>query len=426
MSISAQPRLSAAVALLLAAACAPSITPMSTAPVADSSAIRRDIAYLASDRLEGRLAGTPGNDSAAAYLARRYRALGLVAVVPGYLQPFNALSAADAHAGRTAPRPTENVVALLPGRDPVLRDQYVVVGAHFDHLGRSATFAQDTGSAIRNGADDNASGTAAVLELARILAANPPRRSIIFVNFSAEELGVLGSAWFVDHLPVPITSIVAMINFDMVGRLRNDRLIVYGTATATELKSLVDSVNAAAPAPLQIAGGGDGYGPSDQTSFYAKDIPVLHFFTDLHEDYHRATDDVEKINAAGEARVVNLALRVTRAIADRPSPLTLVKIAPAPRTMGPESGRQAYLGTVPDMAPSDVAGLKLTAVRPGSPGDVAGLKAGDIIVELGGVAVKDIYTYSDALYSHQPGDVVKIVVVRAGERVEVTAKVGKR
>ena len=424
MSISILPRLSAVV--LLAAACAPAVIPISTAPLADSAAIRRDISYLASDRLEGRLAGTPGNDSAAAYLARRYRALGLIPIVPGYLQPFNALSAADAHAGRTEPRPTQNVVAELRGRDPVLRDEYVVVGAHFDHLGTSATYAQDTGSAIRNGADDNASGTAAVLELARILAANPPRRSIIFANFSAEELGVLGSAWFVNHLPVPATSIVAMINFDMVGRLRNDRLIVYGTSTATELKAIVDSANAAAPAPLAIAGGGDGYGPSDQTSFYAKDIPVLHFFTDLHEDYHRATDDVETINAAGEARVVNLALRVTRAVADRPSRLTLVKIAPAPRTMGAESGRQAYLGTVPDMAPSDVAGLKLTAVRPGSPGDVAGLKAGDVIVELGGVAVKDLYSYSDALYSHQPGDVVEIVVLREGKRVVVSARIGKR
>src|SRR5512132_3649214 len=279
-----------AIALLsLAVSCTPGLRPLSTATHADSTVIRRDIEYLASDKLEGRLAGTPGNDSAAAYLARRYQSLGLTELLPGYLQPFNALSARDAHMGRTAPRPTQNVVALLRGRDPALLDEYVVIGAHFDHLGRETTFAQDpeAGDAIRNGADDNASGTAAVLDLARILAANPPRRSVIFVNFSAEELGVLGSSWFVNHPPVPLERVVAMINFDMVGRLRNDKLIVYGTSTASELKAVVDSTNAASGInAVRVTGIGDGYGPSDQTSFYAKDIPVLHFFTDLHEDYH--------------------------------------------------------------------------------------------------------------------------------------------
>ena len=413
----------------VAAGCTPAIRPLSSATRADSTVIRRDIEFLASDRLEGRLAGTPGNDSAAAYLARRYRSLGLIELVPGYLQPFNALSAQDAHMGRTEPRPTQNVVALLRGRDPALRDEYIVIGAHFDHLGRSPVFALDpeAGDAIRNGADDNASGTAAVLDLARLLAANPPRRSVIFVNFSAEELGVLGSSWFVNHPPVPLDHIVAMLNFDMVGRLRNDKLIVYGTSTATELKGIVDSTNAAAGSPMfRISGGGDGYGPSDQSSFYSKDIPVLHFFTDLHDDYHRATDDADKINAAGEARVVDLALRIARTIADRPARLTFVRIAPPVRMGGSEEGRQTYLGTVPDMGASEVKGLRLSGVRAGSPADLGGLKAGDVIVELGGVAVKDLYSYSDALYAHKPGDVVKIVVVRDGKRVELTVTLGRR
>ena len=415
--------------LLVASACTPSLGSHSTATHADSTIIRRDIEFLASDRLEGRLAGTPGNDSAAAYLARRYRSLGLTELTPGYLQPFNALSAQDAHAGRTEPRPTQNVVALLRGRDPALRDEYIVIGAHFDHLGRSPVFAldPDAGDAIRNGADDNASGTAAVLDLARMLAANPPRRSVIFINFSAEELGVLGSSWFVNHPPVPLDRIVAMINFDMVGRLRNDKLIVYGSATATELKGILDSANAAAgSAALRVSGSGDGYGPSDQSSFYAKDIPVLHFFTDLHDDYHRATDDADKINAGGEARVVDLALGVARTIADRPSRLTFVRIAPPVRTGMSEEGRQTYLGTVPDMAASEIKGLRLTGVRPGSPANVGGLKAGDVIVELGGAAVKDLYSYSDALYSHKPSDVVKIVVMRGSERMEFTVTLGRR
>lgn len=432
MSIKILRRLTAPVLSVAIAACTPALRNAPTPPHADSSAIRRDIEFLASDRLEGRLTGTPGNDSAAAYLARRYRSLGLTELVPEYLQPFDGLSAQDAHMGRTAPRPTQNVVALLRGRDPALRDEYVVIGAHFDHLGRSSTSALDpeAGDAIRNGADDNASGTAAVLDLARLLAANPPRRSVIFVNFSGEELGVLGSAWFVNHLPVAPGSIVAMLNFDMVGRLRDDKLIVYGTSTATELKGIVDSANtasaAAGTAMLRISGGGDGYGPSDQSSFYAKDIPVLHFFTDLHQDYHRATDDADKINAAGEARVVDLALRVARAVADRPARLTFVRIAPPVRTAVSEEGRQTYLGTVPDMGASETRGLLLTGVRAGSPADLGGLKAGDVIVELGGVAVKDLYSYSNALYAHKPGDVVKIVVLRGDKRVELTVTMGRR
>ena len=414
------------------ASCTPALRPHSSAMHADSTAIRRDIEFLASDQLEGRLAGTPGNDSAAAYLARRYRSLGLTELVPGYLQPFNALSAQDAHMGRTAPRPTQNVVALLRGRDSALRDDYIVIGAHFDHLGRSAVFALDpaAGDAIRNGADDNASGTAAVLDLARLLAANPPRRSVIFVNFSAEELGVLGSSWFVSHSPVAPASIIAMLNFDMVGRLRNDKLIVFGTSTATELKGIVDSANAAGAAAgsakLRVTSGGDGYGPSDQSSFYAKDIPVLHFFTDLHEDYHRATDDADKINAAGEARVVDLALRVVRELADRPARLTFVRIAPPARTSVSEEGRQTYLGTIPDMGASETKGLRLTGVRAGSPADLGGLKADDVIVELGGAPVKDLYSYSDALYAHRPGDVVKIVVLRGAQRLELTVTLGRR
>jgi len=415
--------------LFTAGACTPALRPLPTATRADSTVIRRDIEFLASDRLEGRLAGTPGNDSAAAYLARRYRSLGLTELAPGYLQPFDALSAQDAHMGRTEPRPTQNVVALLRGRDPALRNEYIVVGAHFDHLGRSPMSARDPEArdAIRNGADDNASGTAAVLDLARLLAANPPRRSVIFVNFSAEELGLLGSSWFVNHPPVPAESIVVMLNFDMVGRLRNDKLIVYGTSTATELKGIVDSANAAAgSAMLRVTGGGDGYGPSDQSSFYAKDIPVLHFFTDLHDDYHRATDDADKINAAGEARVVELALRVARAVADRPARLTFVRTAAPARTRASEEGKQTYLGTVPDMGASESRGLLLTGVRAGSPADLGGLKAGDVIVELGGVAVKDLYSYSDALYAHKPGDVVKVVVLRGGERLELTVTLGRR
>jgi Zn-dependent M28 family amino/carboxypeptidase len=410
-------------------ACRPHVAPLAPDPDANAANIQRDIVFLASDALEGRLTGTPGNDSAAAYIARRYRAMKLRAPVAGYVQAFDALSAEDAHLGRTAPRHSQNVVAVVDGSEPRLRGQYIVVGAHYDHLGRSSDFALDPEAkdAIRNGADDNASGTAAVMELARMFKARPAKRSVMFVNFSGEELGLLGSHWFAEHAPAPLDSVPLMVNFDMVGRLRDNKLIVYGRGTAKELASMVDSVNnTVLDAHFSISGSDDGFGPSDHSSFYAKDVPVLHFFTDIHDDYHRATDDADKINSAGEARVVDLAAAVIRAAADREARPTFVRMAPPARTMTTREGAQVYLGSVPDMAAANVPGLKLTGVRPGSPADLAGLKAGDIVVELGGVPVKDLYAYSEALYAHKPGDKIAIVVVRDGKRIELTATLGRR
>jgi hypothetical protein len=342
-----------------------------------------------------------------------------------FVQRFIARGAELAHAGKPEGLPTQNVVAMVPGRDPALASEAVVIGAHFDHLGRSTNGALDPEArdAIRNGADDNASGTAAVLELARLFAAHPARRSIIVAHFTAEELGLLGSQWFVEHSPVPAARIVAMVNFDMVGRLRNDRLIVYGTGSARELPALLDSANT--EPRLRLDRVADGFGPSDQSSFYAKEIPVLHFFTDLHADYHRATDDVEKIDAVGEARVVALAERVVRAIADRPARLTFVRM-PAPAMIASREGRNVYLGTIPDMGASDTPGLKLTGVRAGSPADKGGLAAGDVIVQFGGREVKDLFSYSEALYAHKPGDEVEVVYLRAGTRRSTRVTLGTR
>ena len=413
--------------------------------MADTALIRADIVYLASDALEGRGTGTPGNDSAAAYLAREYARLGLTKIErptscpqmrPGvrecvvgrasYLQPFTAHSVAAAHAGLPSELPTQNVVALQPGTDPALRNQYVVIGAHFDHLGRSSVDAMDPDAkdAIRHGADDNASGTAAVLELARHFHARPARRPIIFANFSGEELGDLGSAHFVDDPPVPLDSIDAMLNFDMVGRLRNEKLIVYGVTTATEMRGILDAANSAQP-PLAVTATGDGFGPSDHASFYGKKIPVLQFFTDLHEDYHRATDVASKINVPGEARVIEYAERVARAIADRDARLTYVRSTQPPPRMSGSPGAGTYFGSIPDMG-SAVVGVKLAGVTAGSPADKAGVQAGDIIIEFGGKPVKDIYGYTDAIGAHKPGDVVQVIVMRAGSRLALTATLGKR
>jgi len=468
-------RRSALPALLLAASAAlaacrgaggPAPTPpvRSTSPGADSALLRRDVATLASDAMEGRGTGTPGNDRAAAYIAERFVELGLDPVVLSaepcpaapklgagpiagarigaadpsrrarpcltpYFQSFTARSAQLAHAGNAAGVRTQNVAALLPGSDPALRHQYVVIGAHFDHLGRSAESATDPAAkdAIRNGADDNASGTAAVLELARLLARRPVRRSVIFVAFSGEELGLLGSQYFVEHPPVPLDSMQAMLNFDMIGRVRNDKLLVYGVATSPDLPGIVQRANDAAGAGrFALTAIGDGFGPSDHSSFYGKNVPVLHFFSDLHADYHAATDDAEKVDAGGAARVVALAERIARELADRPTRLPFVRAPQPVAAMGPREGSDVYFGSVPDMAAVDAGGMRLTGVRPGSPAEQAGLRDGDVVVEFGGRPVKDLYEYSDALYSRKPGDVVQVVVLRGGERLTLTATLGRR
>ena len=429
------------VGLLVACHLPESSPPPANAP--DPVRIQRAIDYLASDDLEGRGTGTARNDSAAAYLARQDGAYGLLPlatdtaraecrVTPAlqscrtFLQRFVARGFEVVHAGHPEGLATQNVVAMIPGRDPALRGEYVVIGAHFDHLGRSASNALDpaAGNAIRNGADDNASGTAAALELARLFAARPARRSIIIAHFGGEELGLLGSQWFVEHPPVALDSLAAMVNFDMVGRLRNDKLIVYGVGTARELPAILDSANVAPR--LAITAVGDGFGPSDQSSFYTKGIPVLHFFTDLHADYHTATDHADKINAAGEARVVALAERAVRSIADRPARLIAMRVAAPPPTMSGREGSGVYLGSIPDMSGGDTTGLRLTGVRAGSPADLGGLRAGDVIVQFGSAPVKDLYSYTDALYSHRAGDTVAVVYLRGGTRLTTTVTLGRR
>ena len=434
----------AALVAALAACHTAAVAPVPRTAMTDTALVRRDITYLASEALEGRAPGTPGNDSAAAYIARLYLSLHLERAnipvstppvcpaafsegfdcAPMYMQRFFARSVAAAHAGLPGAIPTQNVVAVIPGSDPALRHEYVLIGAHYDHLGRSAFNAMDpsAGDAIRPGADDNASGTAAVMELARLFANHPTRRSIMVLNFSGEELGDLGSAYFVAHSPIPLDSAEIYINFDMVGRLRDDKLIVLGAATATQLKPLLDSLNDSTR-HFALGAGGDGYGPSDHASFYAAGVPVLHFFTDQHEDYHRATDVASKINVVGEARVIDYAAAVARELGDRPGRLTYVSAPPPKQTM---MGGGAWFGSVPDMGAVDVTGVRLAGVTAGSPADKAGAMKGDIIVEFGGAAVKDIYDYSAALGKHHPGDTVTVVVVRDGKRITLSAVLGTR
>jgi len=394
------------------------------------SRLLEDVKYLSDDALEGRMTGSPGADSAAAFVARRFEAVGLTPPAGGWLQEF--VVPPDAPAAphlAVAGLEGRNVIGILPGRDRELAREAVVVGAHYDHLGRGGPFALDPDSAgaVHNGADDNASGTAALIEIARVLALRPPARTVVFVAFTGEELGLLGSAYYVRHPVVPLPRTVAMVNLDMVGRLRSNRLIVYGAATAKELPALLDSLDRAAGFDLKAEG--DGYGPSDQSSFYAAKRPVLHFFTDLHEDYHRATDDWPKINADGLKRVADFAGVVVAALADRRRPLTFVDL-PAPHTASADShvvipGYGAYLGTIPDMTGTP-GGVRLSGVRAGSPAARVGLRTADIIMRIGDRDVPDLQAMADALRAHQPGDVVDIVVRRGDSTTTVRATLGTR
>lgn len=399
----------------------------------EAQRVLADLRYLADDARQGRGLGTRGLEEAGAYIAARFERLGLR---PGaangtWFQDFTVSpdAPAVAHLGLPATA-TRNVVAILPGRSPALSGQVVIIGAHYDHLGLGGPNALDPDStgAVHNGADDNGSGTVALLEIARRLAAARPARTIVFVAFSGEELGVLGSAYYAKNpTPFPMDSVYAMVNLDMVGRLREGRLLALGAETATELRALLDSLNGGPAASdgarrFDLRASGDGWGPSDHASFYAAKRPVVHFFTDLHEDYHRATDDWDRINLEGIVQVAAFAADLGLALADRAGTLTFVDV-PRPQLA---SGRtSASLGTIPDMSESP-GGVRLTGVRTGGPGDLAGIRAGDIIVGIGTHTVANLYDMTNALNAHQPGDTVLVTVRRGTEEIKVTAVLGRR
>lgn len=320
---------------------------------------------------------------------------------------------------RTAP--ASNVIGLLPARaGSPHAGEHVVVGAHYDHLGHgNDSYSRAPGvRAIHPGADDNASGTAMLLEVARRFAALPtrPDRNIVFVAFGAEELGTIGSRHFVDHPPAPLAgmkSIVAMINADMVGRMREDKLLVDGLGTSPDWRPIVDG--AARGLGLTLQYGVEGFGASDHTSFTASRVPVAFLFTGVHEDYHRPSDTADKIDAAGIARCSVLAARMALAIAQRDARLPFAD-APADPHRSMRGGFRASLGTMPDYAYQG-PGVKLTGVRPDAPASRAGMQAGDVIVRIGAHAITNIHDFMFALGDLEPGREVVIEVDRGGTRV---------
>jgi len=350
--------------------------------------------------------------------------------------------------------PAANVIGILEGADPALKNETIVIGAHYDHLGHggAGSLAPKEGE-IHHGADDNASGVAGVLELARIFSAQTarPRRSILFAAFSGEEEGLLGSNYYVNHPAVPLTETIAMINMDMIGRMKNKSLTVGGMGTATEWSALVENANklqgmtvtasqgsaaagsqVAVGMPMVVAANGqtivhndtakqftltlnaDGYGPSDHSSFYAKQIPVLFFWTGTHQDYHKPSDTAEKINYDDESRILGVVANIVQGIdaSDRRPTYTLAKT----EATGRSTGFRVSLGTIPNYSDSG-DGLLLDGVREDSPAAKAGLKAGDRIVKLAGRDVRNVYDYTYVLGEMKPGQEYEVEVMRGTERL---------
>jgi hypothetical protein len=313
----------------------------------------------------------------------------------------------------------KNVVGVLEGEGPHA-DETIVIGAHYDHLGLGGSGSAAPGvHEIHNGADDNGSGTSVLLEVARRLAARgkPPRR-IVFIAFTGEERGLLGSARYVRNPLVPLESTVAMINLDMVGRLKDEKLIVHGTGTAEEFDALVDRLGKEHHFSISKKPG--GFGPSDHSSFYAAKVPVLFFFTGSHNDYHRPSDDFEKLNIAGMRRVGDLVADAATALAEADSRPTYHKVQDL-GDMIRSGGDRPYFGSIPDFA-QDQPGYALTGVSKDGPAERAGLKAGDIIVRFGDSKIGNLEDFDSALRKYKAGDKVPVVVKRAGDELtlEVT------
>lgn len=318
-----------------------------------------------------------------------------------------------------------NVVAVLPPSGPPERAEYVVIGAHYDHLGFGETGAmQRKGEEgkIHPGADDNASGAAAVLELAASLAeerkAKPEEfhRGIVFAFWSGEEIGIIGSSYFVEHPIITLSNIAAYVNFDMVGRLRENKLSLQGVGSSKAWRRLVEKRNVAAGFNLSLQE--DPYLPTDVTAFYPKGVPVLNFFTGGHDDYHRPTDTADKLDYDGLERITKFSRALVVDLAEGEERPDYVKVQHSEGAGGRETLR-VFLGTIPDYA-TEVTGVKLAGIRGGSPAEKAGLKGGDIIVEFGGQKVSNIYDYTYALDAAKIGQPVEIVVMRDGQRVKIT------
>lgn len=321
----------------------------------------------------------------------------------------------------------KNVIAVLEGEGPHA-DETIVIGAHYDHvgLGGAGSLAPWT-RAVHNGADDNASGTSTMLEVARRLSSmgKKPNRRIVFIAFTAEESGLIGSKFYCKEPRFPLENTIAMLNLDMVGRVKDDVLIVYGTGTAKEFDALVDEVNK--DVGFKITKKPEGTGPSDHDSFYKEKVPVFHYFSNFHPDYHRPSDDVHLINIEGMRRVADMVTATALRIDGNPQRPTFIPAQPAPaaaRPASPARGGRPYVGAAPDYSAAD-GGVLVGAVSNGSPAEKAGIKQGDLIIRFGGVRINNVEDYTEAISAHKPGDKIKVAVKRGEETIELDLELGQ-
>jgi len=379
-----------------------------TAQQFDPARIKNHIQTLASDGFEGRGSGTAGEQKANDYLEREFQKLQLAPKgTSGFDQPFT-FKAGIHGTGREGT--AQNIMAYLDNGAA----HTIIIGAHYDHLGLgldgNSTDANPQNK-IHNGADDNASGTAGVLELARYFATNKTKEknNFLFICFSGEELGLYGSKYFTEHPTVSLASVNYMINMDMIGRLpASGELLVSGTGTSPVWEPVLQKLNTG---KIKVKTDSAGLGPSDHASFYLKDIPVLHFFTGSHSDYHKPTDDWEKINYEGEAEVLSLIARLIESLDGEPK---LKFLKTKNKQMGSARAFKVTLGVMPSYTSTE-EGLLIDGVSDGKPAQKAGLMAGDVITAIGEVEIKNIQHYMDALGKFEKGQIVPVKVKRKGE-----------
>lgn len=371
--------------------------------------MKADLYFLASDSLKGREFGSDGEKLAAEYISLEFKKMGLKPLgSQDYLQPFFVKASANPHelpgmaADSLAGTQGFNVLGMIdnPG------DEIVVIGAHFDHLGMGGTSSLDRSEpAIHNGADDNASGTAALLQLARILSTKKLNKDILFFAISGEEKGLWGSNYFVKNPTIDLSKVNYMLNMDMVGRLDTTRgLAINGTGTAPNWNEALDKVNTFG---LPLIKKPSGIGPSDHTSFYLQDIPVLHFFTGQHEDYHKPSDDSEKINFEGLKLIVDY---MTELIVSLDNSEKLV-FTPTKDESTDTPRFTVSLGVVPDYLYNG-SGMRIDGVTEGKPAHAAGLQKGDIVVGLGDSTVVDMMSYMRALSTFSKGQSTTVIIKR--------------
>ena len=380
-----------------------------------SVSIQDDVAFLASDEMEGRQTGTEGEKIALAYISKRFEELGLTGKgTNGYVQPFSFKPKTNPHeevkfdVNGDGTITGNNVIGYFDNK----AENTVIIGAHYDHLGYGGegSLFRDTIKAVHNGADDNASGVALLLNLAKKLKDKNTKNNYLFMAFSGEEMGLLGSNYFVKNPTIDTKKVSYMINMDMVGRMKKDSsLAVYGTGTSPIFKQVLKAHNN----DFKLIQNESGVGPSDHTSFYLADIPVLHFFTGQHSDYHRPSDDIETLNYEGMVKISNYIFDIIYDLDDN-GKLAFRKT----KNESDKTPRfRVGLGVVPDYL-FDGKGMRIDGVSDDKPAQKAGLKKGDIVIQLGDSLVTDMMSYMRALSTFKKGDKTKVVVQRGEESVE--------